>query len=27
MGESCSRIRPELLEVRPGHWVACSEVR
>ena len=25
--ESCSRIRPELREVRPGHWVACSEVR
>jgi oligopeptide transport system ATP-binding protein len=24
--ESCSRIRPELREVRPGHWVACSEV-
>ena len=24
---SCSRIRPELREVRPGHWVACSEVR
>jgi oligopeptide transport system ATP-binding protein len=25
--ESCSRLRPELREVRPGHWVACSEVR
>jgi oligopeptide transport system ATP-binding protein len=25
--ESCSRVRPELREVRPGHWVACSEVR
>jgi oligopeptide transport system ATP-binding protein len=25
--ETCSRIRPELREVRPGHWVACSEVR
>jgi oligopeptide transport system ATP-binding protein len=24
--ESCSRTRPELREVRPGHWVACSEV-
>ena len=24
--ESCSRVRPELREVRPGHWVACSEV-
>ena len=23
---SCSRIRPELREVRAGHWVACSEV-
>jgi oligopeptide transport system ATP-binding protein len=23
---SCSRIRPELREARPGHWVACSEV-
>ena len=22
----CSRTRPELREVRPGHWVACSEV-
>jgi len=25
--ESCSRVRPELREVRAGHWVACSEVR
>jgi oligopeptide transport system ATP-binding protein len=25
--ESCSRTRPELREVCPGHWVACSEVR
>jgi oligopeptide transport system ATP-binding protein len=25
--DSCSRMRPELREVRPGHWVACSEVR
>ena len=25
--ESCSRVRPQLREVRPGHWVACSEVR
>jgi oligopeptide transport system ATP-binding protein len=25
--ESCSRVRPELREARPGHWVACSEVR
>ena len=25
--ESCSRVRPDLREVRPGHWVACSEVR
>jgi oligopeptide transport system ATP-binding protein len=24
--ESCSRMRPELRELRPGHWVACSEV-
>ena len=23
---SCGRTRPELREVRPGHWVACSEV-
>ena len=25
--EACSRARPELRELRPGHWVACSEVR
>jgi oligopeptide transport system ATP-binding protein len=25
--ESCKQTRPELREVRPGHWVACSEVR
>jgi len=25
--ESCKQIRPELREVRPAHWVACSEVR
>ena len=25
--ESCRRIRPELRELRPGHWVACSEVQ
>jgi oligopeptide transport system ATP-binding protein len=24
---SCSSARPELRELRPGHWVACSEVR
>jgi oligopeptide transport system ATP-binding protein len=24
--ESCSRMRPELRELRPRHWVACSEV-
>jgi oligopeptide transport system ATP-binding protein len=24
--ESCRRSRPELRELRPGHWVACSEV-
>ena len=24
---SCSRIRPDLREVRAGHWVACGEVR
>jgi oligopeptide/dipeptide ABC transporter ATP-binding protein len=24
--ESCRRVRPELRELRPGHWVACSEV-
>src|SRR5882762_8807339 len=25
--ESCRLVRPELREVRPQHWVACSEVR
>jgi len=25
--EGCKRDRPELREVRPGHFVACSEVR
>jgi oligopeptide transport system ATP-binding protein len=25
--EGCKLLRPELREVRPGHWVACSEVR
>jgi oligopeptide transport system ATP-binding protein len=25
--ESCKQVRPELREVRPDHWVACSEVR
>jgi len=25
--ESCQRVRPELRELRPDHWVACSEVR
>jgi oligopeptide transport system ATP-binding protein len=24
--EGCRRARPALREVRPGHWVACSEV-
>ena len=24
--EGCSVTRPELRELRPGHWVACSEV-
>jgi len=24
--EGCRRARPELRELRPGHWVACSEV-
>jgi oligopeptide transport system ATP-binding protein len=24
--ESCRRDRPELRELRPGHWVACSQV-
>jgi oligopeptide transport system ATP-binding protein len=25
--EGCSRTRPVLRELRPGHWVACSEVQ
>jgi oligopeptide transport system ATP-binding protein len=25
--ERCKEARPELRELRPGHWVACSEVR
>jgi oligopeptide transport system ATP-binding protein len=25
--ESCKQVRPDLREVRPAHWVACSEVR
>jgi oligopeptide/dipeptide ABC transporter ATP-binding protein len=25
--EACQRTRPELRELRPGHWVACSEAR
>jgi oligopeptide transport system ATP-binding protein len=25
--EQCQQARPELRELRPGHWVACSEVR
>ena len=25
--ESCSQARPGLRELRPGHWVACSEVQ
>jgi ABC-type dipeptide/oligopeptide/nickel transport system ATPase component len=25
--EGCSRARPTLRELRPGHWVACSEVQ
>jgi oligopeptide transport system ATP-binding protein len=25
--EDCKRARPELRELRPGHFVACSEVR
>ena len=25
--EGCKRTSPELREVRPDHWVACSEVR
>jgi oligopeptide transport system ATP-binding protein len=24
--QACSRARPELREVRPRHWVACSEI-
>ncbi|HTT78509.1 MAG TPA: oligopeptide/dipeptide ABC transporter ATP-binding protein [Stellaceae bacterium] len=24
--EECRRIRPELRELRPGHWVACGQV-
>ena len=24
--ESCSQAVPEFRELRPGHWVACSEV-
>ena len=26
-GRGCKQARPELRELRPGHWVACSEVR
>jgi len=25
--ETCKQMRPELREVRPAHWVACTEVR
>src|SRR4051812_46966086 len=25
--EQCKQHRPELRELRPGHWVACTEVR
>jgi oligopeptide transport system ATP-binding protein len=25
--DNCRKARPSLLELRPGHWVACSEVR
>ncbi|MGH7031854.1 MAG: ABC transporter ATP-binding protein [Stellaceae bacterium] len=25
--DRCKRTRPELREVRPGHWAACSEIR
>ena len=25
--EGCKQARPELRELRPGHWVACSEVQ
>jgi len=24
--ENCQKARPVLRELRPGHWVACSEV-
>jgi oligopeptide transport system ATP-binding protein len=24
--ERCKQLRPELREVRPGHWAACSEI-
>jgi oligopeptide transport system ATP-binding protein len=24
--QSCKELRPELRELRPGHWVACSQV-
>lgn len=27
MVEGCKKMVPEFREVRPGHWVACSEVR
>jgi oligopeptide transport system ATP-binding protein len=23
----CKQLRPELRELRPGHWVACSQVQ
>jgi len=23
----CQRVRPELRELRPSHWVACSQVQ
>jgi oligopeptide transport system ATP-binding protein len=25
--ERCKQARPDVREVRPGHWVACHEVR
>jgi oligopeptide transport system ATP-binding protein len=25
--ENCKKARPELREMKPGHWVACSEVK
>jgi oligopeptide transport system ATP-binding protein len=25
--ERCKQLRPELREVRPGHWAACSEIK